>query len=300
MLATYLQAQSMDIRVIDAERGSKAAQERNLSGLTLAGAWQLESEEPNFGGLSGLDVLPSGSLLAVSDAGAFVWIGIDPTSGVPDGLGAISYMRTQEGNYFNNKRDADAEGLSFRDGLALVSFEQEHRVSAFNLERCGAGARAADVVQLDGVVDGRKLEPNRGGEGLALVGVQLRMGFEMRHAGGSPIVEVYSNGAVALKEYTSQPALYVLTGLDHANGLTANLFRAYDPVRGPRVILQVFGPDGQLAEAQLKQPLPVDNFEGVAFGTNPQGSPRLWVIADDNFSRDQRTLLLALDLDETP
>ena len=286
--------------MIDAERGSKPAQERSLSGLTLAGAWQLESDEPNFGGLSGLDVLPSGSLLTVSDAGAFVWIGIDPGTGAPDGLGSIAYMRAQDGNYFNNKRDADAEGLSLRDGLALVSFEQEHRVSAFNLERCGAGARAADVVRLDGVVDGRKLEPNRGGEGFALVGDHLRMGFEMRRSGGSPVVEVMDDGSVDLERYTEQPGQYMLTGMDNADGLTATLFRAYDPDRGQREIEQVEGPAGRVADAHFKQPLPVDNFEGVAIGTSPDGKPRIWVISDDNFSRDQRTLLLALDLDEMP
>lgn len=297
---TYTRAQSIEVQVIEAEQGSAQARSQNLSGLTLAGAWQLKSDEPNFGGLSGMDVLRSGSLLTVSDAGAFVWIGIDPDTGTPDGIGSIAYLRGEDGNYFPTKIAADAEGLSLRDGLAMVSFEQDHRIEAFNLERCGSAARGARVVSFDGVVDGRRIGDNRGAEGLMVSGETLVAGFETHHSGGSPRVEIMDDGSLTLQDYTEQPGLYVLTGMDQADGLTATLFRAYDPVRGARVILQVDRADGRVAEAHFKKPLPVDNFEGVAFGTGPDGKPRIWIISDDNFSRDQRTLLLALDLDEMP
>ena len=297
---TYLRAQSIQVRVIEAERGSEQAQLKNLTGMTLAGAWQLKSDEPNFGGLSGVDVLRSGSLLTVSDAGAFIWIGVDPDTGAPDGIGSIAYMRGEDGNFFPTKLAADAEGLSLRDGLAMVSFERDHRIEAFNLERCGSAARGARVVTFDGVVDGRRIDNNRGAEGLMVSGDTLVAGFETHYSGGSPVVEVMDDGSVTLQRYTEQAGLYVLTGMDQADGLTATIFRAYDPARGPRVILQVDGAEGRIAEAHFKKPLPVDNFEGVAIGVSPQGTPRIWIISDDNFSRDQRTLLLALDLDEMP
>ena len=294
---TYLRAQAIEVRVIEAEQAPESAQDRYLSGLSLAGAWQLKSDEPNFGGLSGLDVLLSGSLLTVSDTGAFVWIGIAPENGQPDGLGSIAYMRGADGNYFQSKRAGDADGLSLREGSAFVSFERDHRIEAFDLERCGSAARAANVVDLDKVVDGRVTEPNRGAEAFAIDGDTLTVGFETHRSGGSPIAQVLENGALELQAYSEQPGLYLLTGMDKSGDLTARIFRAYDPARGPRVILQVDGPDGRRAEAHFKTPLPVDNFEGVAIGSNPDGKPRIWIISDNNFSRDQRTLLLALDLD---
>lgn len=294
----YLRAQSMDIQVIEAERGPASAQDQNLTGLSLAGAWQLKSEEPNFGGLSGLDVLRSGSLLAVTDAGAFTWLGIDPESGVPDGIGAIAYMRDQDGNYFANKRDGDAEGLSVHDGIAFVSFEQDHRVSAFDLERCGAGARAAPVATLEPVVGDRKLASNSGPEALAFVQDALRLGFEFRDSGGSPLGMLNADGSLSDLQYTEQSVLFVLTGMDERDGLSAKVFRAYDPIRGPRIILHIDRGDKRIAEAVLKQPLPVDNFEGVALAEGPDGSSRVWLISDDNFNLNQRTLLLALDLDQ--
>jgi len=296
--AGQLKPQSIDIKVIAAEQSPKTARENQLTGLKLAGAWQLKSEESNFGGLSGLDVLNADTLLSVTDAGAFVWIGLDPETGAPNGSGSIAYMRGADGNYFSNKRDGDAEGLSIRDGLALVSFEQDHRIAAFDLDGCGAAARAAEIVSLAPVIDGRKLADNGGPEGLALSGDKLSVGFEFRKSTGSPFGALKADGTLADLAYTSQPQLFVLTGMDEAGDLSAKIFRAYDPVRGARVILQVDRDGARIADAFFKSPLPVDNFEGVAIGETPSGAPRIWVISDDNFNPSQRTLLLALDLDD--
>jgi len=293
----YLRAEAIDIRVIEAERGDADARAQQLTGMTLAGAWQLKSKDSNFGGLSGLAVQASGSLLAISDAGAFIWIGIDPETGGPDGLGAISYMRDLDGNYFANKRDGDSEGLSLREGMALVSFEQDHRISAFDLETCGAAARAAPVLNLTPVVDGKLLQDNRGSEAFALKGETLQVGFEMRNGGGSPVGTLNADGTLAELSYTEQPLFFLMTGMDIREDVTARIFRAYDPVRGARVMLQVDRDGARVGDGLFKQPLPVDNFEGIAIGTAPSGATRLWMIADDNFSANQRTLLLALDLD---
>ncbi len=294
--STYARPLPVALRVIEAERGNSGARERQLSGLTLAGAWQLESSEKDFGGLSGLAVVQPGSLLAINDAGAFFWIGIDAETGHPSEIGAMSYMLDARGDVFANKRDGDSEGLDFRDGLAIVSFEQEHRISAFDLGQCGAAARAAAVVSLPPVLDGMLLAENRGPEALSLVGDTLSVGYEMRKSGGSPVGSVNSDGSLSDIETTEQPLLYLMTGMDVEGDVSARIFRAYDPIRGARVILQVDRGGQRIAEGTFKRPLPVDNFEGVAIGTSPAGATRIWLISDDNFSANQRTLLLALDL----
>ena len=293
----YLPAEAIALRVIEAERGPEEARTRQLTGLTLAGAWQLESKESDFGGLSGLAVLPSGSLLAISDAGAFISIGIDAETGTPDGGGSIAYMRDLSGHPFANKRDGDSEGLSLRDGLAFVSFEQDHRISAFDLERCGAAARAAPVAALTPVVDGKLLQDNRGPEALALAGEALQLGFERRDGGGSPVGTLNTDGTLSDIAVTEQPLFFLITGMDTSGDLSARIFRAYDPVRGARIRLQVDAAVTRIGEGLFSPPLPVDNFEGVAIGQAPSGSVRIWLVSDDNFSGNQRTLLLALDLD---
>ncbi|MDB5421700.1 MAG: hypothetical protein JWR59_1647, partial [Brevundimonas sp.] len=48
-------------------------------------------------------------------------------------------------------------------------------------------------------------------------------------------------------------------------------------------------------EMELRGPLTVDNFEGLAAVPKPDGGVRFYLISDDNFSSAQRTLLLAFD-----
>ena len=293
----YERADSLDLRVAEVSRGSVIARENNLSGVSLAGAWHLHSPNKDFGGLSGLDVMRSGSLLSITDDGKFVWIGIDPDSGAPDGIGSITEMRDADGDVYRVKTHADSEDLVFRDGMALVSFEQNHRIDAYDLESCGAAARAASLVELDQMVDGRLLDGNRGAEAMAMIGEGLSVGFETQHEGGSPIGDVNTNGTLENVRRTRQPIFYLITGMDHSDGLTAQVFRAYDPVRGARGIVRVSREGAQIAEANLKKPLPVDNYEGIAIGTSPAGTPRIWLVSDDNFNDSQKTLLLAFDLD---
>lgn len=294
--ASQSAATDLNIRVIEAERGSETARTTHLNSLTLAGAWQLESDDSEFGGLSGLDELNADTLLAVTDDGKFVWIGLDSETRVPDGTGSIAYMRDRKGKIFPNKRSADAEDLTIRDGLAFVSFEQKHRIFAYDVATCGTAARAAMVVNLNNVVDERVLKNNRGPEALAFSGDALKVGFETRRDGGSPIGTVRVDGTLAALTQTEQPNLFLLTGMDSNAALEAIVLRAYDPIRGSRAIIKVTQDGALIASANLRSPLPVDNFESIAIGNRPDGGTRIWVISDDNFNNDQRTLLLALDL----
>lgn len=296
---SFEMAQSLEISAVELASASMSGNQAAFDGATLSGAWHLTANDPNFGGLSGLDVMRSGSLLAVSDAGAFVGIGIDPESGTPDGLGSIGYMRGADGDFLSGKRAGDAEGLAFQDGLALVSFERDHRIEAFDLESCGAAARAARVADLPKRVDGNKVPENKGAEALMLFDDgQLRAGYEFRVSGGSPGALVMDDGSLSQIEYSGQPSDYLQVGIDREGDLTAQLFRAYDPLRGNRNLVYVYGADSMVAKLTIAKPVPADNFEGIAFGKSPEGKTRLWVISDDNFNIEkQRTLLLAFDLD---
>ena len=292
----FTRPEQISVEVKPIGHGPEHAQDANITGMSLVGAWQLRSDESNFGGLSGLEVMRSGSLLAITDSGAFVWLGIDPDTGAPDGFGSIAYMRNAEGNHFPSKRSADSEGLFLRDGLALVSFEQDHRIEAFDLEGCGSSARAARVADLSPVQNGKRLPDNRGAEALAY-GDGLWVGFEDRHDGQAFTGTVMTDGSLIGDMIDLPSRDHALTGTDIADEMSARLYRAFDPIRGARVVLEVQHLTDLIGRAELKAPLPVDNFEGVAIGVSPEGKRRIWIISDDNFNRLQRTLLLAFDLD---
>ncbi|HEY7798432.1 MAG TPA: esterase-like activity of phytase family protein, partial [Hyphomonadaceae bacterium] len=114
------------------------------SELTFVAGFHITSPDRRFGGLSGLDLLDDGSLLAVSDVGNFVWIDVAPDGVTPVGA-RISKMRDAAGALLANAADGDAEGLAVKGGMALVSFEFNHRILAFDLGKCGAAARGAPI-----------------------------------------------------------------------------------------------------------------------------------------------------------
>ena len=96
---------------------------------------------------------------------------------------------------------------------------------------------------------------------------------------------------VELKDGYELTALEVLSG-----GRMAYLLRAYDPLRGSRAILRIVAADGHVEDQlELARPLTVDNFEGLAAAPSPSGGLRFYLISDDNFSKSQRTLLVAFD-----
>jgi hypothetical protein len=117
----------------------------SLGALTYLGGFRLTSPDKRFGGLSDLKVLPGGGLLAASDQGDFVWLDLDADSVTPRAA-HIASMLDAAGKPLDGKHEADAEGIAYRDGVAFVSFERDHRVLAYDVGACGGAARGAPVV----------------------------------------------------------------------------------------------------------------------------------------------------------
>ena len=266
-------------------------------GASFTGGWELTSDNASFGGLSDLALDDDGNLLAVVDDGAFVWIGLEDSA--PDGTGQLAYMLGSDGNLLQGKSLGDAEGLAVRNSLAIVSFERTHRISAFALDACGAAAREAAVSPLPDTYAGRLVDENRGAEALTVTpDGNILFGYETVENGHSPI------GAVAelqkagwTDEVAPNPAGYAFVGFDEAKiGATDEmfwLFRSYDPIRGNRNVLSWQGGEKEII---LTRPLAVDNYEGITVQDLGNGVARVWIISDDNFNPQQRTLLLAFDI----
>lgn len=267
----------------------------------LTGAWQLASADRNLGGLSGLAIVPGEDrLLAVSDAGALVSIPL--TGGVPSGDASIIYLRAADGRFLAGKLENDAEGLVYRDGMALVSFERRFRIEAFAIGTCGAAARAARIADLPAVYRDKAVSENAGPEALWLApDGTLGFGYETAGDGSSPLGSIAVDGtAVWLGDAVGKPAGFALVGLDEVVASDGNvtrftLFRSFDPIRGVRSVLS-WG-EKQTEQIVLSRPLLTDNFEGIAAESLPEGGFRVWIVSDDNFSNSQKTLLYAFEID---
>lgn len=276
--------------------GEKVAEA--LKGLVFKGGWALSSPLASFGGLSGIDVLPDGNLLTVSDSGAFVEIGFDQTALAPTGQATVAFMQDENGEIVTGKENADAEGLAYRDGLALVSFERNHRVLAYDYGECGSNARGIEVSDIGSSPEtlGRSIRGNAGPEALTLQGDHLKIGLETVIDDKGPTALIDDAG---VPQFGAEPWLPTqgvpLVGMDAAPDALFSLQRAYNPVFGNTIYVRKTDPSGTELLAKLEKPLTVDNFEGIAV-EKIAGATRLFLIADDNFSDRQRTLLFVFEL----
>lgn len=265
-------------------------------GASLAGAWELTSDDPNFGGLSGL-AAGEGGLLAVTDAGA--WVSINLIEGKPSAA-AIAYMRAEDGTFLSGKLQNDAEDVAWRGGVALVSFERDFRIEAFDLGGCGAAARAVRVASLPAEYASRQIPENSGPEALALTPEgHIRFGYEGASNSISPIGTIGADGSASWTgEEAFNPKGFALVSLAAAPLSTGGyrniyLYRAFDPIRGARSVLAWGGGDQRIS---LSRPILTDNFEGLAAEVLPDGRLRLWIVSDNNFNKMQRNLLYAFDV----
>ncbi len=168
---------------------------KKVGELNFIGGFHLASSDERFGGLSGLAVMTDGNLLSVSDQGDMVWIDLDK-DGVAPVAARIAPLKDAAGGVLRGKADGDAEGLAFNDGVALVSFERNHRVLAYDIGACGAAARGAPVVRdgYGGAIStafeaaGIGVTPNAGPEPLAVTrNWYLFTGLETKADGASPL-----------------------------------------------------------------------------------------------------------------
>ncbi|MEL6209099.1 MAG: esterase-like activity of phytase family protein, partial [Pseudomonadota bacterium] len=258
-----------------------------LTGARFVGAWHLTSDEPNVGGLSGLAALPGGGLLAVSDAGAFVWI--DIADDEPTGQARISYMRGADDTLLSGKTKGDSEGLVLVEGVALVSFERDHRILAFDIETCGAAARGALVTKIAKTPSGlpQGFKPNQGAEALMVdQRGALIAGLETGQAGPSvSAISTLTENGMTFSERLARPNGPFLVGLEADTDRALGLFRSYAPAVGNLIEVRAYGSLEEEGETliRLSRPYTVDNFEGLAF-REQFGKRYLYIVSDDNFN----------------
>ena len=270
-------------------------QRRSLGAFVFAGGVDLTSPDTSrLHGLSDLKVWPDGRLLAVSDEGDMLEAQL--VLDAAGRLGGIDHARltpliAEDGRPLlaRGKGEADSEGIAeLADGVRLVSLERDDRVLAYP---AGGGpprrAPAPDVVFPKNLgMEALAADPAAGPDAYIVGAEQSGRTWTCRLSGGcAPGV------TVQLAEDQGLTAVAPLPG-----GRRAYLLRAFSPLKGVRVTLRIAEADGTVVdELRLLQPLTVDNFEGLAAVPRPDLGVRFYLVADDNFSRLQRTLLLAFD-----
>lgn len=281
--------------------------------LRFRGGLAVRSPDVAFGGISGLEVLDGGRIVAVSDRG--YWFEgrllLDADGGLT-GLADVrtALMRDENGEPFQSQQQADAEDLTqLGDGRFAVSFEQTQTIRLYDLNRDGPFGAAAAGPALAGT---EALPSNSGLEALAATADgALLVGAEGGEAATTPVWLAPLTARNAAQPSLRYPLrdFYSLTSLDRLpDGGYVALERFYAPVIGARARITRFAASalasggGAVIEteqlAQLAPPMPLDNFEAISAVRMPNGVTRLYIASDDNYSARQRTLILAFDIVE--
>lgn len=266
-----------------------------IGDFTYAGGLELTSPDTaRLHGLSDLNIWPDGRLLSVSDEGDLfeAKIVLDATgrlTGVDDGR--LSPLPGEDGQPLSTggKRESDSEGIAeLASGERLVSLERDDRILLYP---AGGGtprrAPAPNVTFPDNLgMEALAQDPASGPDAYIVGGEASGQTWICRLSAGCR-----DSFLVAKSEEFGLTAVAPLPG-----GRRAYLLRAFSVLQGVRVILRITAPDGATVdELKLAAPLTVDNFEGLAAVPRRDGSIRFYLISDDNFSKLQRTLLVAFD-----
>lgn len=273
---------------------------QSIGRMQLVGAWELRSPSSHFHGYSALAALDGGNLLALSDRGRLLRFSAPGRGGGPPRLGWFSV--TTKGD---DKRLADIEAMT-RDratGRLWAAYEGSNLIERRDPD---GGVRQVQPEAM------RDWSDNSGPEAM------------IRLADGRFIV--LSEGSARWTEDGSPGLLFPADPVEGAEPLR---FR-FVPPSGSRAVDMAQLPDGRvliltrsiewglppgfssklvLADpadilaggdwagtvvAEISEPLPTENYEGLAVVAGVGGETVVWLISDDNRSIFQRTLLLKL------
>ena len=286
--------------------------ERSAFGeLTFLAGFQLELDEPDFGGLSGLDITDDGSrLVAVSDRGW--WVTADLSQDESGKLLSVQNLTLHPLFDFDGApladrpagdgdrwRDAEDMARTF-DGGYYVTFEREHRL--WHYDAIGALPFAIELPS-----DVMQLRANGGLESVALLSDGRPLVFAEEPRGDDQVIDgwLLESGAWRMIAYQGRDDFSVTSMAGLGDGSIVVLERwftepAFLSIRLRHIAPEMLHGDGIIDPpvlAAFSNSLLIDNFEGLAIRPAPDGSGYLlYIVSDDNFSTNQRTLLYQFHL----
>lgn len=286
---------------------SETAEQIQFGELTFIGGLELESDDRNFGGYSGLALINEGqAILAISDRGHWMAAELMFDQGVLTGLGRVQTGLFPEGGKGAGIGRGDAEALALTEDIAYVPFEGQNSILRFDL---GSGYFAQSGTALPVPKEFQGSRRNRGIEALTQTAAGHLFALGERRWPGD---DDYFLGWLIEDETKFTPLKFPRTGdfrpsdatyvkgdgiyvleREHKVGRKASMriSRISDIDRAPQSVVQT------AVLLSGTEPMLLDNMEGLAGYSRPDGRTVLFVISDNNFSSFQRTLLLQFLVD---
>jgi hypothetical protein len=282
---------------VDPERPGRKA----FGSLTLVSAFQLESKDKRFGGLSGLSIGTDGKFYAISDRG--YWLSatmkLDSNGALMNLVDwQIAPILTPTKTPVSGRlRDAEALAQA-RDGSFLVAFEGAHRIWRYSPP---PNTFNSTPVSIDIPAAIRRAPSNGGIEGLTTLpdGRLLILSEEFANGDGSFKGWLIEAGKSAELSYVPTEGFRVTDCAALTNGDVLVLERRYAllAILSARVTLveaSAIRPGAKLVGKELlklEQPMAAENYEAIAVQQTSKGT-MIFIASDDNYSSFQQTLLL--------
>ncbi|MEM7585723.1 MAG: esterase-like activity of phytase family protein [Acidobacteriota bacterium] len=299
------------IRGVPVQLYSDDPERRTVGRLRFRSGLHLTANHEGFGGFSGL-VIDGHQLVAVSDRGD--WLSAVVASeddGDVTGLtrAQMGTLCDDDGSPVNAFERRDAEEIQQLPGRGfLVSFERHHRLALFPFLDDSASPLSGRPQPFPFPPVIVSTRPNKGMEAVVLLtdGRLLTFAEELRTVDndiigwiGHPELEDWRHLTLVSKEDYLPTGAALLPGGD-----VLLLERSFRKPIGNWIRLSILPkddlqPDSRLEPIELailEPPATTDNMEAVATAPGPGGETFIYLMSDDNFSTQQRTLLMQFEL----
>lgn len=305
----------IDVKVRPITRFRIGSDQQRFGDLEFVGGLEMNARARPFGAFSGIRFVDGQSrFIGVADTGFWFAGTIErDDEGRPIAIAdfTMTEIEDRNGQPFTEKWFADSEGIAMDGDEVIVSFERDHRISRYRVEPDGRlrfVSERAPPVPMHELRRNRGFEaiakaPNSGTLGGALVGVSEYsldanrniMAFATRADGSDFEFSVRKRDGFYITDADFLPDgdLVILERRFNVQDGVAMRLRRIDHAE----IVPGATVDGQvLLEADLRYQ--IDNMEGLAITTDPDGMSRLTLISDDNHSLFQRNLFVEFRLIE--
>lgn len=271
-------------------------------GWELAGVWRLQGEGLLFGGFSALIALPDNRLMTFSDRGARMVFDEPGSGGNRRSVTSQRLSDARKGSF----KDIEAGAYDPATGTYWLAFENDHSIDRFAVaDNTPSGARDLNPVAraedwsansgaeaFTRLADGRfVILPEASRIGLIFAGDPL---LEEKYQRFQYVPPVAGYGATDWAQLPDGRMLLLLRDVDVSGGIPP--FASKIALGPAPVADKAWAPQITLDLAGV---VPRENYEGIAVRAMEDGRVAVWLIADDNLSVMQRTLVVKLILDPT-
>ena len=280
--------------------------------LEFLGGIEMKSSDDALGAWSSIRLRPDQShFVGVLDTGDWITGAIErDAKGVLSGVRdvAITSMRNKKGKSGNSKTEMDSEGLAFRPGQVLVSFEEKHRVDVYPDP---GFATAKPIASLPKLIPDSKLRPNKSLEtivvspaGGPLAGAPLIVAEESLNGEGNNYAAVLEGPRKGIFYVRRHAPFDVTDGAFLPDGDLVLLERSFGFLQGLQMRLhRIHAGDikpGATVDGEelisTSGGLQIDNMEGIDAFKAADGTTHLILVSDNNHLPIQRNLMLEFRL----